>query len=210
MTFGMEFGVWSTFFAASLLLAVAPGPDNLFVLVQSASLGARAGLWVVLGLLGGIVLQTFAAALGIAAVVAASPMLFWGIRILGAAYLIYLAVMAWRAGEASGSGVYQTTSGLALWRRGFVMNVTNPKVQIFFLAFFPQFVAPGSDTWQTAAQMVVMGVTFGIATAVVFALVAVFAGRLADRLRTPRVQFFMNRVSAVIFVLLAAGTLLSS
>ena len=75
----MELSVWSAFFAASLVLAFAPGPDNLFVLVQSAALGARAGLWVVAGLLTGIVLQTLAAALGIAAVVAASPALFWGI-----------------------------------------------------------------------------------------------------------------------------------
>ncbi len=207
----MQWGVWSAFFLASLLLAIAPGPDNLFVLVQSATLGARAGLWVVTGLLTGILVQTFAAALGIAAVVAASPMLFWGIRILGAAYLIYLAVMAWRAGAcAGGAAAYASARAVQLWRRGFIMNVTNPKVQIFFLAFFPQFVSPGATTFETAAQMVVMGATFGIATAIVFAAVAVFAGKLADKLRTPRVQFFMNRVSAVIFVLLAAGTLLSS
>ena len=208
--FGMQLSVWSAFFVTSLLLAIAPGPDNLFVLVQSASLGARAGLWVVTGLLSGIVVQTFAAALGIAAVVATSPMLFWGIRILGAAYLLYLAWGAWRAGAAGKANVYETFSARSLWQRGFVMNVTNPKVQIFFLAFFPQFVAPGSDTWSTAGQMVVMGITFGLATAIVFAAVALFAGKLADKLRTPRVQFFMNRVSAVIFVLLAAGTLLST
>lgn len=206
----MQLSVWSAFFVTSLLLAIAPGPDNLFVLVQSASLGARAGLWVVMGLLSGIVVQTFAAALGIAAVVAASPMLFWGIRILGAAYLLYLAWGAWRAGAAGKTNVYETFSARSLWQRGFVMNVTNPKVQIFFLAFFPQFVAPGADTWSTAGQMVVMGITFGLATAIVFAAVALFAGKLADKLRTPRVQFFMNRVSAVIFVLLAAGTLLSA
>ncbi len=203
----MELGVWSAFFAASLVLAFAPGPDNLFVLVQSAALGARAGLWVVAGLLTGIVLQTLAAALGIAAVVAASPALFWGIRILGAAYLFYLAFGAWRAGKAPRASVYESFSAFSLWRRGFVMNVTNPKVQIFFLAFFPQFVSPGADSWQTALEMTILGATFGAATALVFSFVAVFAGKLADKLRTPRVQFFLNRISAVIFVLLALAAL---
>ena len=96
----MEPGVWSAFFAASLVLALAPGPDNLFVLVQSASLGARAGLWVVAGLLTGILMQTLAAALGVAAVVAASPTLFWALRFLVAAYLLYLAFVACSAGQA--------------------------------------------------------------------------------------------------------------
>ena len=203
----MEPGVWSAFFASSLVLALAPGPDNLLVLVQSASLGARAGLWVVAGLLTGILMQTLAAALGVAAVVAASPTLFWGIRILGAAYLLYLAFGAWRAGQAARASIYESFSAVALWRRGFVMNITNPKVQIFFLAFFPQFVTAGADSWQTAQEMVVMGISFGAATAIVFGLVAVFAGKLADKLRTPRVQFFLNRASAVIFVLLAAAAL---
>lgn len=203
----MEPGVWSAFFASSLVLALAPGPDNLFVLVQSASLGARAGLWVVAGLLTGILMQTLAAALGVAAVVAASPTLFWGIRILGAAYLLYLAFGAWRAGQAARASIYESFSAVALWRRGFVMNITNPKVQIFFLAFFPQFVTAGADSWQTAQEMVVMGISFGAATAIVFGLVAVFAGKLADKLRTPHVQFFLNRASAVIFVLLAAAAL---
>ncbi|MCF0254125.1 MAG: LysE family translocator, partial [Duodenibacillus sp.] len=172
----MTLSVYLGFCLASLLLALAPGPDNLFVLVQSAVNGPKAGLVVVLGLVSGLVAQTCAAALGVAAVVAASPVLFWGIRLLGAAYLLYLAFMSWThpvAGEQKSAAI----SGFGpLWRRGLIMNVTNPKVQIFFLAFFPQFVTKGASTLQTAAEMAVLGVTFMAATALVFGAIALLAG----------------------------------
>lgn len=198
-----------TFVGASFLLAVAPGPDNMFVLVQSAVHGAKAGLCVVLGLLAGIVCQTLAAALGVAAIVAASPWLFWSIRILGALYLLYLAYMSWMHPVAGEGKSTELKEPVKLFRRGWIMNITNPKVQIFFLAFFPQFVTPGAGSAQTAFEMVILGVTFMGATAVVFGAVALFAGILADKLRTPTVQSWLNRIAAVVFVLLAVGTLLS-
>lgn len=141
----MDFSTWITFTAASLVLSAAPGPDNLFVLAQSAVYGKKAGLIVVLGLCTGLVINTLAAALGIAALVAAFPALFWAIRLAGAVYLFHLAVMAWRHAASGHTGTGCTPlSGAALWRRGLIMNLTNPKVQIFFLAFFPQFVNAGT------------------------------------------------------------------
>ena len=89
------------------------------------------------------------------------------------------------------------------------MNITNPKVQIFFLAFFPQFVPAGVTGWALVVQMVIQGITFLLATAIVFGGIAWGAGALADRLRSPRFQEILNRVSAVIFVGLAAFTILS-
>ena len=205
----MTLSVYFAFIAASLLLAVAPGPDNLFVLVQSSLFGARAGLLVVCGLITGLVVQTLAAALGVAAVVAANPALFWGIRILGAAYLLYLAFMSWTHPVSDAARPAERMSNLALWRRGAIMNLTNPKVQIFFLAFFPQFVTRGAGGLQTAVEMTILGVTFMGATALVFGLIALGAGSVADRLRTSRVQFWLNRAAAVIFCLLAAGTVIA-
>ena len=205
----MNLAVYLTFVGTSLLLALAPGPDNLFVLAQSATCGAKSGLAVVAGLITGLVCQTLAAAMGIAAVVAATPWLFWAVRLVGAAYLLYLAVGAWRSGVSeahAGTVAGNAPSMASLWRRGVIMNVTNPKVQIFFLAFFPQFVTPGADGLQTVTEMVILGVTFMAATAVVFGSIALFAGSIADRLRTPKVQMLLNRASAVLFVLLAAGT----
>ena len=115
----MAFSLWLAFFGASVLLAIAPGPDNLFVLMQSAVFGVRAGMIVVLGLATGLLLQTLAAALGIAAVVAAVPALFWAIKCLGAAYLLWLAWQAWtHAKDAARGHDAVKLSGLALWRRG--------------------------------------------------------------------------------------------
>lgn len=205
----MDWTVYSAFVVASFILGVAPGPDNLFVLVQSATYGARAGLWVVAGLLTGLVIQTLAVALGVAAIVAASPMLFWAIKIAGACYLVYLAVMAWRAGGVQEGRMLATTDALALWRRGVIMNITNPKVLIFFLAFFPQFLLQNSDV-PIVVQMIVLGITFMLTTSVVFGGVALGAGVLADKLRTPKVQFYLNKTAAVIFVGLAVGTLLGA
>lgn len=202
----MTLSVWLAFIATSLLLAIAPGPDNLFVLVQGAVFGARAGLVVVAGLIAGILCQTMAAALGVAAVVAASPMLFWAIRLLGACYLLYLAYMSWTH-PIVGSQQSQEMKGYwPLFRRGLIMNVTNPKVQIFFLAFFPQFVSAGADSVQTVIEMVILGLSFMLATAAVFGGIAVCAGALADLLRSDKFQFYLNRTSSVIFVGLAAST----
>lgn len=144
----MDFSTWLAFAGASLLLSIAPGPDNLFVLAQSAMYGKKAGILVVLGLCTGLVVNTLLAALGLAALVAALPALFWAIKAAGAAYLVYLAVMAWRhARDGGGAAEGVRLSGVALWRRGVLMNLTNPKVQIFFLAFFPQFVKAGTTGW---------------------------------------------------------------
>lgn len=88
------------------------------------------------------------------------------------------------------------------------MNITNPKVQIFFLAFFPQFVTNGVGAYQTALEMVILGIAFITCTLIVFSAVAVTAGSLADRLRTPAVQYWLNKTAAVIFTVLAACTLL--
>lgn len=206
----MDFALWLTFAGASLVLAVAPGPDNLFVLAQSAVYGVRAGLTVVLGLCTGLVVQTICAACGVAAVVAAVPALFWGIRIAGACYLLYLAWMAWTHAVSDSEGPQGTAlTGAALWRRGVIMNITNPKVQIFFLAFFPQFVQPGTEGLDLIIQMVIQGVTFIGATLIVFSAVAWGAGVLADKMRSPTFQLWLNRISAVIFLMLAVFTVLS-
>ena len=135
----MTFSVWLIFLGASLLLSAAPGPDNLFVLAQSAVYGVRAGVTVVFGLMTGLVLQTFFAACGLAAVVAAVPALFMAIKLAGAAYLLYLAWGAWtHAADPVGTERAVELSPVQLWRRGLIMNITNlPLVlkNIFVAAF---------------------------------------------------------------------------
>ncbi|MBN9324484.1 MAG: LysE family translocator, partial [Delftia acidovorans] len=129
------------FFGVAVLLGLSPGPDNLFVLMQSAQRGWRVGLCVVLGLCLGLVVHTAAVALGLAALVAASPLLFTAIKLCGAAYLAWLAWGALRAvarpGEMPLAGAADPLTPARALRwvgRGVVMNLTNPKVLIFFLA----------------------------------------------------------------------------
>ena len=193
----------ATFFAASLLLALAPGPDNIFVLTQSAVHGRKAGFTVTLGLCTGLIVHTTAVAFGVAIIFQASAVAFTALKLLGAAYLVYLAWQAFRASAATiqtkcGNGL---SSG-KLYRRGIIMNITNPKVSIFFLAFLPQFADPSHGP--LALQMVFLGAVFILATILVFGGVALLAGTLGQCLnRSPRVQQFMNRAAGLIFVSLA-------
>lgn len=205
----MDYAVLASFAVTSLVLAAAPGPDILFVLAQSAQSGARSGLAVVAGLMIGCLIQTAAAAAGLAAVVAASPVLFWAIRLAGAAYLLYLAWGAWNAPAASDSRTAQPLDYGALLKRGVIMNVTNPKVQIFFLAFFPQFATKGASGLQMALEMSLLGVIFTLSAFLVMSACALFAGALADKIRSPNVQRVLNKASALIFVSLAVAAVLA-
>ncbi|MFA6311896.1 MAG: LysE family translocator [Sterolibacterium sp.] len=194
------------FFAASLLLGLSPGPDNIFVLTQSALRGAAAGLVVTLGLSTGLVVHTTAVALGVAAIFQASALAFTALKLIGAAYLLYL---AWQAFRASAVGVggdgnkdIAVVSHWQLYRRGIIMNVTNPKVSIFFLAFLPQFADPARGP--LSVQMLLLGGVFIVSTLLVFGGVALLAGTLADWLkRSDQGQRLINRIAGTVFVLLA-------
>lgn len=209
----MPFDLWLSFVVAATILAIAPGPDNLFVLLQSAMHGPKAGVLVTLGLCVGVFIQTCFSAFGVAAAVAASPVLLTIIKCAGAAYLTYLAWGAWRApvSEADEATIEKkplTLTPLKLWTRGILMNITNPKVLIFFLAFFPQFLVKGSSESEVMVQMLIMGLTFLVITLVVFSCVAWCAGSLANRIRNPRFQSILNKTSALIFLALAVSTLI--
>ncbi len=126
------------FISASLALAVAPGPDNLFVLSQSALFGSRSGLLVTLGLCTGLLLHIAAATLGVAAIFQTSPLAFNLLKAVGAAYLVLLAVQAFRASAAGLEvGSHSGSGARTLYFRGIIMNVTNPKVALFFSRFSP-------------------------------------------------------------------------
>ena len=197
------------FFGVSVLLALTPGPDNIFVLLQSAQRGWRAGMCVVLGLCLGLVGHTAAVALGLAAVFAASGMAFTVLKVVGAAYLAWLAWGALRApasvheappgGAAAAGG---NGGALRMVGRGVVMNLTNPKVLVFFLAFLPQFADPARGG--VAAQIMVLGCVFMLATLLVFGAIACFSGVFGTLLqRSARAQWVLNRLAGLVFLGLA-------
>ncbi|MEO2032043.1 MAG: LysE family translocator [Planctomycetaceae bacterium] len=191
------------FLAASVLLAIAPGPDNIFVLTESALNGIVAGLLVTLGLCTGLICHSAAVAFGVAALIQTSPVAFSALKLLGAGYLLYLAWQAFRAKAANiADGTRSKSEPGKLYRRGIIMNLTNPKVSIFFLAFLPQFVDPMNGS--VTAQIMILGGLFILATLVVFGGVALMAGLLSDWFsRSDRGQLILNRVAGIVFVGLA-------
>lgn len=198
-----------SFFGIAVLLALSPGPDNLFVLTQSILWGRAAGLWVVLGLCTGVLGHTLAVSAGLAAVFAASQTAFLLVKLAGAAYLLYLAWGALRAGKAATNGIRPPRqTGAQLYRRGVIMSLTNPKVTIFFLAFLPQFASPARGS--IGPQMLMLGILFMLAAFLVFSALAVFSGSIGERLqRSPGVQVWLNRAAGVVFIGLALKLLTS-
>ena len=193
----------AAFFMASVLLGLAPGPDNIFVLTQSALRGKIAGLLVTLGLCTGLVGHTAAVAFGVAVIFQASALAFTALKLVGAGYLIYLAWQAFRASaEKISAGRQNGLSHGKLYRRGIVMNITNPKVSIFFLAFLPQFADPAHGS--LTVQMLLLGGVFIVSTILVFGSIALLAGSIGQWLnRSPTTQVVMNRVAGTVFVGLA-------
>ena len=192
-----------TFFAAAVLLALAPGPDNLFVLTQSALYGRLEGFAVTLGLCTGLIVHSLAVAFGVAAVFEASAVAFTALKFLGAAYLLYL---AWQAFRAKGTDLSLSANGRSdfgkLYRRGIIMNVTNPKVSMFFLAFLPQFADPARGS--VTLQMLLLGGLFILATILVFGSIALLAGTIQQWFtQSDRVQVVLNRIAGLVFIGLA-------
>jgi threonine/homoserine/homoserine lactone efflux protein len=192
------------FFGVSLLLGITPGPDNIFVLVQSARYGRRAGMLVVLGLCAGLVVHTTAIALGLAAMFATSEIAFVVLKFAGAVYLAYLAWQAFSAPVSDSSSGVPTPALLPqqLFLRGVFMNLSNPKVVFFFLAFLPQFVDPVRGA--VALQLAQLGGIFILATLVSFGAISTFSATLGQQLRgSARAQQWMNRAAGVVFTGLA-------
>ncbi len=192
-----------TFFSASVLLALAPGPDNIFVLTQSILYGRKAGLLVILGLCTGLIVHSTAVALGIAVIFKTSEIAFSVLKIIGSGYLIYLAWLAFRkSSEKIKPGSKGEIKGWKLYGRGIIMNITNPKVSLFFLAFLPQFADPSKG--HISIQIFILGGLFIIATILVFGCIALMASAIGQLLnRSERIQKILNIATGIIFLGLA-------
>ncbi len=199
-----------TFIVASSLISIAPGPDNIFVLTQSALYGRKSGVIVTLGLCTGLVVHTTAVALGVAAIFQASSLAFNILKFAGAAYLVYLAWQAFTAEPSnlhSSSGTSLSTKGLYL--RGIIMSITNPKLSIFFLAFLPQFTNPQESNLVT--QFLILGMIFIGVALVIFCGVAVLSGSLGGWLKkSPKNQVYLNRIAGIVFSGLALKLITST
>ena len=205
---------WSTFayfLTASVLLTLAPGPDILYQRTKSLADGARAGITVASGLVSGIIFHTTLVMVGVAALIKNSATALLLLKIFGAAYLLYLAFKAFQSARAgkklSLAKSTAKSSSAALYKRGVLMNVLNPKVLLFFLAFLPQFVNLNRDG--ASLQILFLGVVFAVQGLIIFSCVALFAGRVRNLiLRRRNVGQLLNFVEAAVLTLIAAGLIL--
>ena len=182
----MDFQLILSFAGASILLALLPGPDNLLVLSESIAQGRKSGISLATGLSVGVLGHTIAAATGLSLLIQQSAIAFQVIKYLGAAYLAYLAIQAMRA-PAKPAGIESSSMGKSftkLFKKGLVMNILNPKVSLFFIAFLPQFISPNG--LNPGLQMVILGVLFMLVAMVCFYAIALLAGSLHHYLQSPR------------------------
>jgi threonine/homoserine/homoserine lactone efflux protein len=189
------------FLATAVLITLSPGPDNLMVLGVGMSRGRRQGIAFGLGCAIGCLSHTILAVAGVSALIAASPIAFTALKMCGGAYLVWLGVQALRSsGEVKAVAVNpHEDSPVRLFFKGVFANAINPKVVLFFLSFLPQFVIAdrGAVNWQIAA----LGVTFTAQAAVLFGLIGLFSGVLAQWINGhSRAGLWLDRVAGTIFI----------
>ncbi len=201
------------FIAAGLLLNITPGPDMMYIAGRTASQGLKSGLAAVLGICAGCLVHTFAAAVGLSAILMTSAEAFFAVKLIGAAYLVYVGISLLRekeAGALSVDGALPASSAKRVFWQGFLTNVLNPKVALFFLAFLPQFIA--ADSPDKPIAFVLLGVIFianSLFVTVGFALLVAYARNRvsADSRASSRIVLWLNRSCGALF--LAVGVKLA-
>ncbi|MPZ82889.1 MAG: LysE family translocator [Actinophytocola sp.] len=197
----MDLSTVIAFAVACVVISVVPGPDMMFIVANGIARGRPAGVVAAVGMSTGIAVHTVAAALGLGMLLQAAPVALEAVRVVGAVFLVYLAITTLRAAKDVATTAPQRFGTRSL-RHTYVMavltNLANPKVILFYVAFFPQFRTVGG--WATPVQFLVMGAILIVTGLTVDATVGLAAGTLsALLLRRPAIQRWLNRVSAAIF-----------
>ncbi|MEM1134760.1 MAG: LysE family translocator [Bacteroidota bacterium] len=178
----MEINLLLSFLGASILLTFMPGPDNIFVLTESITKGKRNGIGISVGLCLGVLVHTLAAATGLSLIIQNSAIVFQIIKYLGAIYLFYLAVQSLKE-QPQSINTTKSIEVISFWKlvkKGLFMNVLNPKVSLFFIAFLPQFISAAG--FHVTIQMIILGIVFMLQALVIFSLISLLSGRLSQYL----------------------------
>ena len=192
-----------TFITASVVLSLVPGPDNLFVMSNSALRGWRIGLYTTLGLCTGLIGHTILVAIGVSVVFQTSAIAFNGLKIIGAFYLVYLAWLSIQNKELNLGKASQNSSNKSYYLTGVVMNLTNPKVAIFFLVFLPQFVNSNNNV---SSQIFLLGLLFIISAFFVFTSIAYLSSFLEGTLKKSKtINKNINLIAALIYIAIAVN-----
>lgn len=205
----MKYEILISFISASIALTIMPGPDIIYVLLQSVSNGKKYGIVASLGLVSGIIVHTTLVAFGVSALINQSPKLLLLLKIIGAAYLLYLAFKSYFSSEEINiQNKVKKRKVLSLFKQGFIMNVVNPKVSIFFLAFFPGFLY--SDTQNTVMQFYVLGALFMIQALLIFSIVSISSGYFSNYIQNhPKMNANIKWAKVLVFIGIACFILIS-
>jgi threonine/homoserine/homoserine lactone efflux protein len=207
----LQIEILVSFILATATLAISPGPDNVFVLIQTISYGKRKGMAIVCGLISGCVIHTSVVAFGLSTVIQSRTKLLFGLKLIGAFYLLYLAYSTYASenelniDKQSDNG----TSLVRLFRRGFIMNVINPKVSLFFMAFFPAFLF--SKTISLTVQFFSLGLLFMGTSFFIFTMLVFFSGSVASVLRgNKRFESIIKWGQIIVFLIIAIFILITN
>jgi threonine/homoserine/homoserine lactone efflux protein len=190
------------FVTASVVLSLVPGPDNIFVMSHSALKGWKIGFYTTLGLCTGLIAHTVLVAIGVSVIFQTSAIAFNGLKIVGACYLLYLEWLSVQNKELNLGGTDRDSTNRSYYFTGVIMNLTNPKVALFFLVFLPQFVNTSNDN--VTIQIFLLGLLFILSALCVFTSIAYLASFLEDILKKSKtVNKNLNILAALVYFALA-------
>ena len=190
-----------SFVLAVSLLAISPGPDNIFVLMQSVVHGKKYGISTIAGLMSGCLVHTTFVAFGVSTIIKENNTIFLVIKLLGAIYLCFLSYKVFKSDAA----ITMTTQNIQkktpfqLFKMGFLMNVLNPKVTIFFLALFPGFLF--SNELSTVVQFYVLGAVFILVSFIIFSIIALLGGSISERIQqNKQIGIWLKWMQIIVFI----------
>ena len=198
-----------SFVIAVSLLAISPGPDNIFVLMQSVVHGKKYGLATILGLMTGCIIHTVFLALGVSTIIKNNSFIFFGIKLFGALYLFFLAYKVFKSSSVISISTHEIEkkSPVQLFKVGFIMNVLNPKVTLFFLALFPGFLF--SDSLSLSVQFFILGALFIVVSFIVFSVIALLGGAISKEIKKSKnIGIWLKWLQIVVFVSIAVFILI--
>ena len=197
------------FVMAAILLNITPGTDSMYIITRSMSQGQTAGFYSVLGITSGILVHTLLAAFGLSVLLASSPLAFTLVKYIGASYLCYLGFKMLTskqtpllASDLPNEEKLVSTRPLDRWqiyKQGVITNTFNPKVALFFLAFFPQFI--DASYAYSMVSFIILGLTFAVTGFIWCSCLALLASKFSENLRkNPSIEVILNKISGVVFI----------
>jgi threonine/homoserine/homoserine lactone efflux protein len=199
----LDFSVMPAFLVAVLVILVAPGPDMVFMVASGLTGGRKGATQAAFGITLGVSVYVVITALGLAAMLTALPSALFAIKAVGACYLLYLAYTTWKSSRDSVED-HAPTKSKSYFRQGFVVNITNPKIAIFFVAFLPQFL--GNEKDNPTFQLLLLGFTLQLCGLLVDLAIGFAAGLTKDKLLSnPKIKVVLNRISAGVYGALGLG-----